>query len=181
MRPRSILSSAVLLLLAGFGMAFGQPLPPGPQVLPLPATPQPTMPVTRGVHPPAKPGPDSPGIQVSGTFQVEVSLQVNPSLPSGTTVSITATVQAVDSTYNNSASLTGTATVSDGQAGLTLNIPYTWQVASTSDQVSVEVSISSSAPGSGNVDTYSDSTSVSDTVALPANNATTPVMISTSI
>jgi hypothetical protein len=125
------------------------------------------------------PKPAVTPIQVSGTFEIQVTLQVSPSLPSGTAITIEATAQTLDSSYSDSVSLTGTAQVSSGQASLTLNIPYTWLVASTSDQVTVEVSISGSAATSG--PTYSDSTSVSETIALPANNATTPVPISTSI
>lgn len=125
----------------------------------------------------AKPAPSA--TQVSGTFQIEVALQVSASLPDGGTISVEATLSTSDSSYSNSVSLTETTTASGGQASITLNMPYTWQVASTSDQVTVSVVISGSA--TGGAATYSDSTVESTTIPLPANNATTPVSISTSI
>jgi hypothetical protein len=125
------------------------------------------------------PKPAVTPIQVSGTFEVQVTLQVSPSLPNGTQISVEVTASTFDSSYSDSVSLTGTATVSTGQASVTLNIPYTWLVASTSDQVTVSAYIYGSANGAAG--TYSDSTSWSTTIALPANNATTPVPIATSI
>jgi hypothetical protein len=133
--------------------------------------------VTGKVQQPTKPANAS--IQVSGTFRVQVTLQVSPSLPNGTTITVDVTASTSDSSYSNSVSLTETTTASGGQASLTLTMPYTWLVASASDQVTVSASISGSATSAGA--TYSDGTSASTTIALPANNATTPVPFSTTI
>jgi hypothetical protein len=49
MRPRSILSFAALLLIAGFGLALGRSPPPSAQVVPLPApTPPAAVPLSPG-------------------------------------------------------------------------------------------------------------------------------------
>jgi hypothetical protein len=48
MRPRSILSFAALLLLAGLGLAFGQSPPPGPQIVQVPALMLPPTPPVAG-------------------------------------------------------------------------------------------------------------------------------------
>jgi hypothetical protein len=93
MRPRSILSFAALLLLAGFGVAFAQSLPTGPQVVPLPAPTPSGAPLSPGQIPLSlgqivqsqmhKRPPGIPGFYDPATGKFTPSGGIVPKRPSG--------------------------------------------------------------------------------------------------
>jgi hypothetical protein len=119
------------------------------------------------------------GIKVGGKLRIKIELRVSPSLPDGTPVSISPAASVIDATFANSAGVSGSATVAKGKANLTLDMPYTWNVASTSETVTVSVNASASAANGGVQ--YFNSSNFSQTFTLPADGSTTTVSFSGSI
>jgi hypothetical protein len=112
-----------------------------------------------------------PRIQVSGTLKFVVSLTVSPTLPNGTQLTIAPQVTLFDDKYFNFSQISGTVKISGGKASLTLLLPYTWLVASTSDKVSVSIQVNGSS-FKGDL-SYSDASNFTKTFTLPANGKTT--------
>ena len=109
--------------------------------------------------------------KVSGQLDVRLQLKVNPAIPDGTTCSINATADASDSTYSNFSYAFPPATVEGGVIKTTATIYYNWKVASKSDMLAIQVSVSAAA-GS-----YNAFANFDKTIALPANGAVTKVTI----
>jgi hypothetical protein len=116
---------------------------------------------------------------VSGTFKVKATLPVSPSLPNGTQITAFASATFSDTVFTGNVSIQGVATVSGGQVTFKLLMPYAWKVESAADTVIVQLTVQGSA--SGAAAEYTDSSLFSQTIALPANGATTPVIFTGSL
>ena len=132
-----------------------------------------------GQEPGGAQAPAAARIQRSGTLKITVVLDASASLPNNTNVSITAFAQTFDATYSNSATLSGSTRIAAGKVNLTMNIPYTWVVASAANKVTVNLSMSASATTAAG--TFQNSGALSKTFTLPANNKTTTVAFTGSI
>jgi hypothetical protein len=113
---------------------------------------------------------EAAGTKVNGEIGLELALKVNPAIPDGTPVSISATVAASDSVYSNSSLLYLSGTVRGGIFKTTTTIYYAWTVASKHDNLSINLSIS------GGKGSYSATASLYKTIPLPANGAVTKVI-----
>jgi len=118
---------------------------------------------------------EAAGEHASGQIDLELQLKVNPAIPDGTACSVNATADASDSTYSNFSYAFPSATVEGGVIKTTATIYYNWKVASKSDTLSIQVSISATG-GS-----YNAFANFDKTIALPADGAVTKVTIDDSL
>jgi hypothetical protein len=128
---------------------------------------------------PAAPPAASSAIQVDGTLKVSGKFTVNAGIPDGTTVTISVSTSLSDASFGDEGGASPTATVSKGKVSFAVALPYTWLVASTKDSVSIELNVSAQSSSKGV--SYSFSTYLSQTIALPKTGATTAVAFSGSL
>lgn len=77
-----------------------------------------------------------------GRFKVVISLQVLPEIPDGTQLFVYVWASYFDKTYSDYSEVNGIyATVSGHEATATVNIPYSWLVASATGEVTIEANI----------------------------------------
>jgi hypothetical protein len=128
---------------------------------------------------PTAPAPAATKTQVDGTFVVQIGLKAAASLPDGTPVTFSIAAQTFDSAFSNEASTVATAMVSHGAASITVNVPYTWTVASTDNTVSISVQVSAFVQDGST--SYSNLTDLDQTIPLPADGAKTKLNFHSSI
>jgi hypothetical protein len=115
------------------------------------------------------------GIDRTGTFKLTVSLLLNGTISNGTSVTAYATLTTDDATFQSASIRSASANAKSGVVSIVFEVPYDWQVSSTTDKVMMSISVSA-APivGTG---TYSFNNTFNKTMALPANGAVTPVHV----
>jgi hypothetical protein len=117
-------------------------------------------------------------ITVDGVVKMTASVSTNADIPNGTQVSVSGYTSVYDSSFSNSHSVSATAKVAGGVINVTLEIPYLFLVAATTDTLSVSLDLRVSVNGAQNL---SYSTSFTGTVPLPADGATTTIPFSGSL
>jgi len=115
----------------------------------------------------------TPRIQVNGTFKVNGGFTVTKALTAGTAVTASIFMQTSDTTYSDNSGIQAQAKVSGGKVRFSVTLPYAWLVATTVDKVTVTVNLYGSAFTAAN--SFSYTTYLTKTVALPKNGATTTV------
>jgi len=115
----------------------------------------------------------TPRIQVNGTFKVNGGFTVTKALAAGTAVTASIFMQTSDTTYSDNSGIQAQAKVSGGKVRFSVTLPYAWLVATTVDKVTVTVNLYGSAFTAAN--SFSYTTYLTKTVALPKNGATTTV------
>jgi hypothetical protein len=119
--------------------------------------------------------PPSARIEVTGTFVIDVALRVNADLPEGTSLSFSGIATPADNSYLEQVDIYGVAAkVANHQASAKVTLPYAWLVVSTKEKVTVSVYVTGYHEGAAS---YSGNSSLSTTIDLPKNGATTTIKL----
>ncbi|MGO9675112.1 MAG: hypothetical protein ACLPSF_13270 [Methylocella sp.] len=116
-----------------------------------------------------------PGIDRNGTLKITLNLLLNGMISNGTPVTANAIAGTNDPSFQSGSNRSASANAEAGAVSIVLEIPYDWQVSSTTDKVMISIGVSAYAKG--NIGEYAFTESFTTTVALPASGAVTPVMI----
>ena len=107
----------------------------------------------------------------TGVIKLESVVAVSASVPASATISATGSAYFYDSSAgSHQASITAVVKRSGKTASVVLMLPYRWTVGTTSNPVTVTLSVSANSSDSPR-------TEVSAMIPLPANGATTQVIL----
>jgi hypothetical protein len=111
----------------------------------------------------------------TGTFKVQSTVALSANVPSSATVSATASAYFYDPVGgSHQAQISATVKRSGNKANVMLTLPYRWAVGQVTGTVTVALSVHADAVGS-------PFATISGTIPLPAEGATTQVVLPASL
>jgi len=126
--------------------------------------------------PRASPAAAAGRIEVDGQLKVTCTVAVDPDIPAGTSVNFSIDAEIADTGYSASTGAPSvSAKVSGGTAKAEVAFPYTFQVLSTTEQISV--GCRAGAGSATGALFYSGSAGLTSAITIPKNGLTTVVFL----